>query len=83
MVKRWRVNFDPAQDYFSNRHLWVLLPGLPLHFWHEKALEAIGNILRKFICVDLRALKANDRRICIVLVEIDIHSSLLESLEIS
>jgi hypothetical protein len=83
MVKRWWVNFDPAQDYFRFCHFWVLLSGLSLHFWHEKSLEAIGNILGKFICADLRALKANDRRICRVLVEIDIHSGLLESLEIS
>jgi hypothetical protein len=83
MVKRWRVSFDPAQDYFRFRHFWVLLSGLPLHFWHAKALEAIGNSLGKFISADLGALKANDKRICKVLVEIDIHSGLLETLEIS
>ena len=31
MLKRWWINFDPLQDYFRLRHLWVLLPGLPLH----------------------------------------------------
>jgi hypothetical protein len=72
MIKRWRVSFDPSHDYFQFRHFWVLLPGLPLHFWHEKALEAIGNTLGKFISVDLGALKATDKRICRILVEIDI-----------
>jgi hypothetical protein len=82
MIKRWRVSFDPAHDYFRFKHFWVLLSGLSLHFWHAKALEAIGNTLGKFISADLGALKATDKRICRVLVEIDIHSGLLETLEI-
>jgi hypothetical protein len=45
MLKRWRVCFDPATDYFQFRHLWVLLPGFPLQLWNAKALEAIGNEL--------------------------------------
>jgi hypothetical protein len=32
MLKRWRVSFDPTQDYFCYRHLWVLLPGLATAF---------------------------------------------------
>jgi hypothetical protein len=75
MIKRWRVSFDPALDYFRFRHFWVLLSGLSLHFWHIKALEAIGNTIGKFISADLGALQATDKRICRVLVEIDIHST--------
>jgi hypothetical protein len=45
MLKPWRVSFDPTHEYFHLRHLWVLLPGLPLHLWNEKSLEAIGNAL--------------------------------------
>jgi hypothetical protein len=52
MLKRWRISFDPAHDYFQFRHLWVLLPGLPLNIWNTKALSAIGNALGRFICVD-------------------------------
>jgi len=75
MIKRWRVNFDPALDYFRFRHLWVLLSRLSLHFWHVKSLEEIGNTIGKFISADLGALQAIDKRICRVLVEIGIHSS--------
>ena len=82
MLKRWRVSFDPTIDYFRYRHLWVLLLGLPLHFWNAKALEAIRNYLGKFIMVDDEALLASDKKIGRVLVEIDIHAGLLESLEI-
>jgi hypothetical protein len=83
MLKRWRVSFDPSTDYFHFHHLWVLLPGLPLQLWTEKALEAIGNELGRFICFDDSSLKGSDRRLARILVEIDIHSGLLESLEIN
>jgi hypothetical protein len=45
MLKHWRIRFDPNTKYFSLCHLWVLLPGLPLHMWNTRALEAIGNVL--------------------------------------
>jgi hypothetical protein len=54
-----------------------------MHFWHAKSLESIGNNLGKFISADLGALKANDKIICRVVLEIDINSGLLETLEIS
>jgi hypothetical protein len=59
-----------------------VLSGVPLQLWNSKALEAIGNELGRFIKVDDQALKAPDKRLCKVLVEIDIHSGLLEMLEI-
>jgi hypothetical protein len=45
MLKIWRVGFDPVSEYFQFRHIWVLLPGLPIQFWNEGALKAIGNEL--------------------------------------
>jgi hypothetical protein len=44
---------------------------LPLYLWNVKALEAIGNVLGKFIKVDEEALQAADKKMCKVLVEID------------
>jgi hypothetical protein len=62
MLKRWRVAFDPATEHFQHRHLWVLLPGLPLHFWHEGALKAIGNTLGRFISLDSTSLALQQGR---------------------
>jgi hypothetical protein len=51
LLKLWWINFDPSLDYFIHRHLWVLLPGLPLHLWNQKSLESIGNALgRLHLC---------------------------------
>jgi len=81
-LKRWQVRFDSTQEYFCLCHLGVLLPGLPLHLWNEKSLEAIGNALDRVIKFEKQALVTSDKKLAKVLVEIDIHSRLLESLDI-
>jgi hypothetical protein len=50
MLKRWRLSFNPATEYFSFRHIWVLLPSLPLQLWNAKALEVVGNSIGHFLC---------------------------------
>jgi hypothetical protein len=82
MLKHWRVIFDPSQDYFRLRHLWVLLPGLPLYLWNEKSLMAIGNSLGRFISVDPKTLVGPDKKLVRILVELDLHEGLLETLDI-
>jgi hypothetical protein len=76
------ISFDPTQDYFQFRHLWVLLPGLPLNFWNVNDLTSIDNALGRFIKVDEQTLCALDRKLGKILVEVDIHSILLETLDI-
>jgi hypothetical protein len=82
MLKRWRLAFNPDTEFFQLRHLWVLLPGLPLHLWNEGALTAIGNSLGTFIALDTQLLSGPLRKMGRVLVEIDITSGLPETLEI-
>jgi hypothetical protein len=62
--------------------VWVLLPGLPLNLWNKKALMAIGNLLIHFLKVDEKGLQAPDKRMACVLVELDLHVGLMESLEL-
>jgi hypothetical protein len=82
MLKRWRLAFNPDTDYFQYRHLWVLLPGLPLHFWTKEAIRAIGDTLGRFISFDSGSLSGSSRKMGKVLVEIDITAGLPENLEI-
>jgi hypothetical protein len=53
-----------------------------LHLWNEKSLEAIGNTLEHFINVDKKVLISSDKKLAKVLVELDIHEGLLESIDI-
>jgi hypothetical protein len=82
MIKRWRVAFNPVTEYFEKRHLWVLLPGLPLHLWTVAAMEAIGNSLGSFVSLDDSVMKAPSRKMGKILVEINIHEGLPEVMEI-
>jgi len=82
MLKWWRPKFDLATKYFSFRHLWVLLSGLPLQLWNSKALEAIGKFLCRFIKIDEEALLLSDWCMAKILVEVDVNGGLLDTLEI-
>lgn len=60
--------------------VWVRLHNLPLHFWHFKALSAIGNSLGRMLKIDTdRHLKGifTFARIC---VEVDLSQGLPESI---
>jgi hypothetical protein len=82
MLKRWRLGFNPSTEFFSHRHVWVLLPGLPLQLWNQQALELIGASIGRFLRVDSNSLAASDRRMARIYVEIDIQAGLPEILEI-
>lgn len=62
----------------SEMPLWVRRQNLPLHFWHHKVLEGIGNSLRKFIKIDVDRISKgifNFSRICI---EVDFSQGLCD-----
>jgi hypothetical protein len=82
MLKRWRLAFNPDTEYFQFRHLWVLLPGLPLHLWNEDSLRAIGNAIGQFISLDTQSLKSPSRIMGRILVAIDITTGLPDKLDI-
>jgi hypothetical protein len=43
MIKMWRLSFNPETEYFSFRHMWVLLPSLPLQLWNLKLWRLLGT----------------------------------------
>jgi len=76
------VAFDPLTEHFQLRHLWVLLPRLPIHLWNEGALKAIENALGRFISLDNSSLQNTSRKMGRILVEVDIHEGLPEVMDI-
>jgi hypothetical protein len=82
MLKRWRLGFKPSSEFFSHRHLWVLLPDLPLQLWNQQALELIGSAIGRFLRLDPSTLSASDRKMARIYVEMDIQTGLPEILEI-
>lgn len=48
----WFPGFDATTMVVSKMYVWVRIHNLPLHFWHHKVLEGIGNSSGKFLKID-------------------------------
>jgi hypothetical protein len=82
MIKRWRLDFNPDTESFQMFHLWVFLPGLPLHLWNAAAMEVICNSLGSFVSLYDSVMSAPSRKMGKILVEIIIHGGFPEIMEI-
>ena len=56
--------------------VWVKLYNLPLHFWHIRVLEGIGNTLRKFLKVDNECLCKDIYTFSRICMEVDLSQGL-------
>lgn len=71
LAKPWHSDFDPLSESFNKIHVWVRLPNLPLHLWQDSVLEAVGNALGDFRCVDIATTDIFHSTVARVLVEVD------------
>ena len=62
MLKQLNHDFDPSKEKIRNRHLWVLLLGLPLEFWNKPTFMEIGNELSRFLHVEKENLEGEDKK---------------------
>ena len=79
-LNKWSPNFDPTQDVPSAVLFWVRLPHLPLHYWNLDSLEAIENMLGKYIDRDDQKDQFSCARIC---VEVDLETVLPEAINLT
>ena len=59
-----------------------MLPGLPLELWSAQGFKLIGDKLGKFLYFDEQSLKKENKKIVVLLVEVDISKGLLFEIEI-
>ena len=52
ILQKWWIDFDAMKEPHNKQQIWVILPGLPMVFWEEEYLEAIGNKLGKFVALE-------------------------------
>jgi hypothetical protein len=83
MLKHWTPGFSPFSSSFSKRNLWMLLPDFPLELWSLPVFEAIANTVGKFVFFDSRSLNWINKCVAWVLVEIDLESGLLDSIDVN
>lgn len=55
VLERWMEVLGPPP-----RPLWVHVKGLPLHIWHEKVFDLIGEFLGRAVKVDWRTVEEVD-----------------------
>jgi hypothetical protein len=46
-LKPWLPLFDPKDEFSGSTPVWVKLPNIPMDFWSEPVVRAIGDVLGK------------------------------------
>lgn len=77
-VKSWFPDFDPNSMVVTKMPVWVKLFNLPIHFWHYKVLEGIGNTLGSFLKADHERLSKDIYTFARICVEVDLSQGLPE-----
>ncbi|KAH9699953.1 hypothetical protein KPL71_024558 [Citrus sinensis] len=52
IVQQWTPNFDSKVTDFEYVNVWIRLPGLALHLYHQKTLSKIGQLVGEVIKLD-------------------------------
>ena len=72
----WFPSFNANITVVSKMSVWVSLHNLPLHFWHHKILEGIGNTLGKYIKTNTHRTKEANFTFARICVEVDLSKGL-------
>jgi hypothetical protein len=79
-AKPWHPLFDAREEVLSSMATWIKLPNLPLEFWSDSNLKAIGEVLGTFITFDTNYKSCNFRLVAQILVVLDPRQGLYESM---
>ena len=83
ILQKWRIDFDATREPFNIQQVWVIMPSLPMTFWEEECLEAIGNRIGKFVALEPNWETKVDHRCTRILVELDLKDGLYEEILIN
>jgi hypothetical protein len=81
-AKPWHSLFDTSEEVLSNIPTWIKLPNLPLDFWMDSDLKAIGKVLGTFITFDTSYKSCKFHSVAQILVALDLRQGLYESMEL-
>jgi hypothetical protein len=73
--------FDTRDEVVSKNPTWIKLPNLPLKSWYDYGLKAIREVLGNFIVVDASYKSNNFISVAQILVDLDPHQGIFESME--
>jgi hypothetical protein len=71
-MQRWFLDFNPLTMNSMTTPVWVRLPNLPLHFYTPSFLPTLGNVLGRFINIDIDWITKGFVTFTRICVEIDL-----------
>lgn len=72
-VRRWRPDFRPSEAAIDSTAAWIRFPELPVEYYDERVLLAMGNTIGIAIKVDKTTHFASMGKFARVCVEIDLN----------
>lgn len=72
MVREWCPNFYPSKASLEKVAVWVQLSGLPIEYYDERVLKALGNKIGKTVKVDKTTLRQDRGKYARMCVEVDL-----------
>ena len=80
ILRKSHIDFNARREPHNLQQIWAILPGLPMVFWQQHILEAIGNKIGKFIKLEDDWVDKIDLRCAQILIEIDMRDSIYEEI---
>ncbi|XP_028751595.1 uncharacterized protein LOC114711371 [Neltuma alba] len=76
-VRDWKPNFDPKTEAIEDVLIWIRFPDLPLEYYDESILEAMGNEIGRTVKVDMTTSLQSRGGYARVGVQVDLRKPLL------
>ncbi|GLJ50401.1 hypothetical protein SUGI_1074260 [Cryptomeria japonica] len=83
LAKPWHSDFNPFSEKFNKILVWVRLPYLPLHLWHDYRFEEISDAIGSFIMVDNESFELYLTTFAHILGKLDVSKELLAEIVIN
>ncbi|CAI0389774.1 unnamed protein product [Linum tenue] len=77
VVHQWTPSFRVTDKLPTTMVLWVHFPGLPVHFYHQELLFALGNMIGRAIKLDYHTQHQQRAKFARMAVEVDLSKPLV------
>ncbi|CAI0427410.1 unnamed protein product [Linum tenue] len=77
VVQQWTPSFRVTDKLPNTMVLWVHFPGLPVHFYHQELLFALGNMIGRAIKLDYHTQHQQRAKFARMAVEVDLSKPLV------
>ncbi|CAI0547351.1 unnamed protein product [Linum tenue] len=77
VVQQWTPFFRVTDKLPNTMVIWVQFPGLPVHFYHQELLFALGNMIGRAIKLDFHTQHQQRAKFARMAVEVDLSKPLV------